>query len=60
MKCRICSDQDPEIVKRFVHLARVLTRLGVVNKVRGRVLLPCIIQKISDQTVYLDVLSYMN
>jgi hypothetical protein len=59
IKCRIC-DPDPEIVKRFIHLSRVLTRLGAINKVRGRVLLPSIIQKLNDQTVYLDVLSYMN
>lgn len=36
-----------------------MTKVGVINKTRGRIILPAIVQRIPEQTVYLEVVQYM-
>lgn len=58
MKCRI-NDPEPEISKKYIALARLLTKVGIVNKTRGRFLLPTIVARLGDPQVYLDVRDFM-
>lgn len=41
-------------------MVRLLTKIGVVNKIRGRQLLPAIVARLGDLSLYLDVREYMN
>lgn len=51
IKCRI-NDTEPEVVKKYIEVARLFTRIGIANKTRGRILLPTIVNKLSDNAAY--------